>query len=121
MNVGKEGIGFVAESSKKKNKKKRKHVAPPTPHVPFDICCTKEEWTKLKGKKKVKVTGVSSAKGLKSSAVSSSQETQTTKTRVFSPTLNNFGRKYNPHCVLFRDYYGDVYDKYVNIFDGYIK
>jgi hypothetical protein len=61
MNMGKEGISFVAESSKKKNKKK-KHVAPPTPHVPFDICCTKEEWAELKGKKKVKVTGVSGAK-----------------------------------------------------------
>jgi hypothetical protein len=111
MNMGKEGIGFVAESSKKKNKKK-KHVAPPTPYVSFDICCTKEEWTELKGKKKVKVTGVSGAKGLKSSAVSSSQDSPTTKTRVFGPTHNNFGGKYNPHCVLFRDYYGDVYDKY---------
>ena len=26
----------------------------------------------------------------------------------------------NPHYVLFRDYYGDVYTKYVGPFDGYI-
>jgi hypothetical protein len=26
----------------------------------------------------------------------------------------------NPHYVLFRDYYGDVYAKYVGLNDGYI-
>jgi hypothetical protein len=69
MTKGKEGLGFVAESSKKrdlglmaeplkkknkKNKKKKKKKKPaaaaPTPHVPFDICYTEEEWEELKGK-----------------------------------------------------------------------
>jgi hypothetical protein len=59
MIKGKEGLGFLAESSKrgnlglvaehskkkKKNKKKKKPAAAaPTPHVPFDICYTEEEW-----------------------------------------------------------------------------
>jgi hypothetical protein len=35
-------------------------------------------------------------------------------------THNNFAGKYNPHYVLFRDYYGDVYAKYVGPYDGYI-
>jgi hypothetical protein len=73
MIKGKEGLGFVAESSKrgnlglvakplkkkKKNKKKKKKekkkkpaAAAPTPHVPFDICYTEEEWEELKGKEK---------------------------------------------------------------------
>jgi hypothetical protein len=62
MTKGKEGLGFVAESSKKrdlglvaeplkkkkknkKNKKKKKKptAAAPIPHVPFDICYTEEE------------------------------------------------------------------------------
>jgi uncharacterized membrane protein YebE (DUF533 family) len=48
MNKGKEGLGFVAESStkkkkSKKNKKKKKHTATPTPQVPFDICYTEED------------------------------------------------------------------------------
>jgi hypothetical protein len=58
MIKGKEGLGFVAESSKKgdlgleaepskkknKNKnKKKKPAAAPTPHVPFDICYIEEE------------------------------------------------------------------------------
>jgi hypothetical protein len=60
MTKGKEGLGFVVESSKKrdlglvaesskkkKNKKKKPAAAAaaaaPTPHVPFDICYTEEE------------------------------------------------------------------------------
>jgi hypothetical protein len=77
MNKGKEGLKFVAESSekkKKKSKKKKKHAASPTPHVPFDICYTKEEWEELKEKNKVEETGVSRSKGPESSAVASSPE-----------------------------------------------
>jgi hypothetical protein len=53
MTKGKEGLGFVVESSKKrdlrlvaepskkkKKKKKKPAAATPTPHVPFDICYT---------------------------------------------------------------------------------
>jgi hypothetical protein len=36
LNVGKEGLGFVLGSNKKKNKKKNKNGLP-APHVPFDI------------------------------------------------------------------------------------
>jgi hypothetical protein len=74
MIKGKEGLRFVAESSKKrdlglvaepskknkKNNNKKKPAAAPTPHVPFDICYTEEEWEELKGKEKeVEETGVS--------------------------------------------------------------
>jgi hypothetical protein len=98
MTKGKEGLGFVAKSSKKrdlelvaeplkkkkKNKKKKKKKKPaaaaPTPHVPFDICYTEEEWEKLKGKEeKVEVTGVSGSKGPESPAGSSSPESPAPK------------------------------------------
>jgi hypothetical protein len=140
MTKGKEGLGFVAESSKKRdlglvaepskkknknkknNKKKKPTAAAPTPHVPFDICYTEEEWEELKGKeKKVEVTGVSGSKGLESLAGSSSPESPAPKAGVSGPTHNNFVGKYNPHYVLLRDYYGDVYAKYVGPYDGYIE
>jgi hypothetical protein len=148
MTKGKEGLGFVAESSKKrdlglvaeplkkkkknkknkKNKKKKKKkkkkpaAAAPTPHVPFDICYAEEEWEELKGKEeKVEVTGVSGSKGPESPAGSSSPESPAPKARVFGPTHNDFAGKYNPHYVLLMDYYGDVYDKYVGPYDGYIE
>jgi hypothetical protein len=136
MTKGKEGLGFVAESSKKrdlglvaepskkkkKNKKKKPATAAPTPHVPFDICYTEEEWEELKGKeKKVEETGVSGSKGLESPVGSSSPESLAPKAEVSGPTHNNFAGKYNPHYVLLRDYYGDVYAKYVGPYDGYIE
>jgi hypothetical protein len=140
MFKGKEGLGFVVESSKKrdlglvaesskkkkknknKNKKKKHAAAAPTPHVPFDICYTEEEWEELKGKeKKIKVTGVSGSKGPESPAGSSSPESPAPKVRVSGPTHNDFTGKYNPHYVLLRDYYGDVYAKYVGPYDGYIE
>jgi hypothetical protein len=137
MTKGKEGLGLVAESSKKrdlglvaepskkknnKNKKKKHAAAAPTPHVPFDICYTEEEWEELKGKKeKVEVTGVSGSKGPESLAGSSSPESPAPKAGVFGPTHNDFAGKYNPHYVLLRDYYGDVYAKYVGPYDGYIE
>jgi hypothetical protein len=133
---GKEGLGFVAESSKKrdlglvaepskkkkKNKKKKKPIATaPTPHVSFDICYTEEEWEELKGKeKKVKETGVSGSKGPESPAGSSSPESPAPKAKVSDPTHNNFAGKYNPHYVLLKDYYGDFYAKYVGPY-GYIE
>jgi hypothetical protein len=76
----KEGLRLVAESSKKKkknkkNNKKKKPAASPTPHVPFDICYTKEEWEELKGKEKeIEETRVSRSKGPESPAGSSSPE-----------------------------------------------
>jgi hypothetical protein len=141
MNKGKEGLRFVAESSKKrdlglvvepfkkkkKNKKKKKKPAAataPTPHVPFDICYTEEEWEELKGKEKeekVEVTGVSGSEGSESPAGSSSLESPAPKARVSGPTHNDFAGKYNPHYVLLRDYYGDVYARYVGPNDGYIE
>jgi hypothetical protein len=140
MFKGKEGLGFFVESSKKRDlglvaepskkkkknkkikKKKKKPAAAPTPHVPFDICYTKEEWEELKGKeKKVKETGVSGSKGSESPASSSSLESPAPKVGVSGPTHNNFVGKYNPHYVLLRDYYGDVYAKYVGPYDGYIE
>ena len=36
-------------------------------------------------------------------------------------THNNFAGTSNPHYVLFRDYYGDVYAKYVGPYDGYVS
>jgi hypothetical protein len=116
MNKGKEGLGFVAESSKRgnlglvaeplkkkkknknKNKKKKKKKKPaaaaaPTPHVPFDICYTEEEWEELKGKEKeekVEVTVVSGSKGAESPAGSSSPESLAPKARVSGPTHNDF-------------------------------
>jgi hypothetical protein len=36
-------------------------------------------------------------------------------------TPNDFAGNANPHYVLFRDYYGDVYAKYVGPFDGLIE
>jgi hypothetical protein len=39
-------------------------LLPSTPHVPFDICYTEEEWEELKVKeKKIEETGVSGSKG----------------------------------------------------------
>jgi hypothetical protein len=35
--------------------------------------------------------------------------------------ITNFAGKYNPHYVLCRDYYGNVYAKYVGPYDGYIE
>ena len=35
-------------------------------------------------------------------------------------THDDFAGIANPHYVLFRDYYGDVYAKYVGPYDGYI-
>jgi hypothetical protein len=144
MIKGKEGLGFVVESSKKgdlglvaepskkkkknkknkkkKKKKKKKPAAAPTPHVPFDICYTEEEWEELNGKKKkIEETGVSGSKGLESPASSSSPESSPPKAGVSGPTHNDFAGKYNPHYVLLRDYYGDVYAKYVGPYDGYIE
>jgi hypothetical protein len=84
MIKGKEGLGFVAESSKKGNlglvaepskKKKKKPAAAPTPHVPFDIRYIEEEWEELNGKKKkIEESGVSGSKGPESPAGSSSLE-----------------------------------------------
>jgi hypothetical protein len=118
----------VAEPSKKKkknkkNKKKKKPAdAAPTPHVPFEICYTEEEWEELKGKeKKVEETGVSGSKGPESPAGSSSPESPAPKAGVSVPTHNNFVGKYNPHYVLLKYYYGDVYAKYVGPYDGYIE
>jgi hypothetical protein len=151
MTKGKEGLGFVSKSSKKrdlglvaesskkkkknkkkkkknKNKKKKKKkkkkpaAAAPTPHVPFDIHYIEEEREELKGKeKKVEETGVFGTKGPESLAGSSSPESPIPKAGVSGPTHNNFAGKYNPHYVLLRDYYGDVYAKYVGPYDGYIK
>jgi hypothetical protein len=132
MIKGKEGLGFVAESSKKgnlglvaepsKKKKKKKPAAAPIPHVPFDICYTEEEWEELNGKKKkIEETGVSGSKGPESLAGSSSLESLVPKAEVSGATHNNFARKYNPHYVLLRDYYGDAYAKYVGPYDGYIE
>lgn len=134
---GKEGLGFVAESSKKgdlclvaesskkkknkKNKKKTKPAAAPTPHVPFDICYTEEEWEELNGKKKIEETGVSGSKVPESPVSSSTPESPLPKAGVSGPSHNNFAGKYNPHYVLLRDYYGDVYAKYVGPYDGYIE
>jgi hypothetical protein len=115
---------LVAEPSKKKkkNKKKKPAAAAPTPHVPFDICYTEEEWEELKGKEKeVEETRVSGSKGPESPAGSSSLESPAPKAGVSGPTHNNFVGKYNPHYVLLRDYYGDVYAKYVGPYDGYIE
>jgi hypothetical protein len=121
----------VAEPLKKKkknkknnNNKKKPAAAAPTPHVPFDICYTEEEWEELKAKEKeekVEVTGVSGSKGPESSAGSSSPESLAPKARVFGPTHNDFAGKYNPHYVLLRDYYGDVYARYVGLYDSYIE
>jgi hypothetical protein len=36
-------------------------------------------------------------------------------------THNDFAGKTNPHYVLIRDYYGDVYAKYVGPYDGFIS
>jgi hypothetical protein len=136
MIKGKEGLRFVAKSSKKgrlglvtesskkknKNKKKKKPAAAPTPHVPFDIHYTEEEWEELKGKEKeIEETRVSGSKGPESPAGSSSLESPAPKGGVSGSTHNNFTGKYNPHYVLLRDYYGDVYDKYVGPYDGYIE
>jgi hypothetical protein len=119
MIKGKEGLRFVAESSKKKKKKPN---AAPTPHVPFDICYTEEEWEELKGKeKKVEEIRVFESKGSESPAGPSSPESPAPKARVSGPTHNNFAGKYNPHYVLLKDYYGDVYTKYVGPYDGYIE
>jgi hypothetical protein len=124
MIKGKEGLRFVDESSKKKkkNNKKKKPDAAPTPHVPFDICYTEEEWEELKGKeKKVEEIGVFGSKGPESPAGPSSPESPAPKAGVSGPTHNNFAGKYNPHYVLLKDYYGDVYAKYVGPYDGYIE
>jgi hypothetical protein len=137
MIKGKEGLGFVAESSKKgdlrlvaepskkkkKNKKKKSvAAAAPTPHVPFDICYTEEEWEELKGKeKKVEETGVSGSKGPESPAGSSSPESPPPRPESLALRINNFAGKYNPHYVLLKDYYGDVYAKYIGPCDGYIE
>jgi hypothetical protein len=118
MNKGKEGLGFVAESSKKrdlglvaeplkkkkknkKNKKKKKKKKPaaaaPTPHVLFYICYTEEKWEELKGKEKeekVEVTRVSGSKGPESPAGSSCPESLAPKARVSGPTHNDFAGKY---------------------------
>jgi hypothetical protein len=109
MTKGKEGLGFVVESSnkrdlglvvepskkkknnknkknKKKKKKKKPDAAAPTPHVPFDICYKEEEWEELKGKeKKVEETGVSMSKGPESPAGSSSPESPAPMAGVFGP------------------------------------
>jgi hypothetical protein len=112
------GLGFVAEYSKKNknkknNNKKKKTAAAPTPHVPLDICYTEEEWEELKGKeKKIEETGVSRSKGPESPAP---------KAGVSGLAHNDFAGKYNPHYVLLRDYYGDVYAKYVGPYNGYIE
>jgi hypothetical protein len=135
MNKGKEGLGFIAESSKKeglgffaesskkkKKNKKKKPAAAPTPHVPFDICYIEEEWEELKGKeKKVEETGVLGPKGPESPAGSSSPESPAPKAGVSGASHNNFAGKYNPHYVLLRNYYGDVYAKYVGPYNGYIE
>jgi hypothetical protein len=114
MNKGKEGLRFVAESSKKgelrfvaesskkkknENNNKKLPATAPTPHVPFDIRYI-EEWEELTGKKKVEDTGVSGPKGPESADVSSSPESLTPKVGVSRPTKNNFAGKYNPHYVL---------------------
>jgi hypothetical protein len=94
MIKGKEGLRFVAKSSKKggleyvaeSSKKKKKPAATPTPHVPFDICYTKEEWEELKGKeKKIKETRVSGSKGPESPARPSSSESPAPKAGVSGP------------------------------------
>jgi hypothetical protein len=141
MFKGKEGLRFVAESSKKgdlglvaepskkkkkkknkKNKKKSKPAATPTPHVPFDIFYTEEELEELNGKKKkIEETGVSGPKGPESPASSSSPESPPPKAGASGPSHNDFAGKYNPHYVLLRDYYGDVYARYVGPYDGYIE
>jgi hypothetical protein len=125
MNKGKEGHRFVAKSSKKKkknkNNKKKKPDAAPTPHVPFDIFYIEEEWVELKGKKKIKETGVSRPKGPESQAGPSSPESPAPKAKVSGPTHNNFAGKYNPHYVLLMDYYGEVYAKYVGPYDGFTE
>jgi hypothetical protein len=121
------GLRFVAEYSKKKknkknNNKKKKTAAAPTPHVPLDICYTEEEWEDLKGKeKKIEETGVSRSKGPESLAWPSSPESSAPKAGVSGLAHNDFAGKYNPHYVLLRDYYGDVYAKYVGPYDGYIE
>jgi hypothetical protein len=71
--------------------------------------------------KKIKETGVSGSKGPESLVGSSSLESPAPKDRVSGPTHNDFVGKYNPHYVLLRDYYGDVYAKYVGPYDGYIE
>jgi hypothetical protein len=43
------------------------------------------------------------------------------RTRVSGPTHHDFAGKYNPHYVLLRDYYGDVYAEYVGPYDGYTE
>ena len=35
-------------------------------------------------------------------------------------TRNDFAGTNNPHYVLFRDYYGDVYAQYIGPYDGYV-
>jgi hypothetical protein len=110
----KEGLGFVVESSKKrdlglvaesskmkkKNKKKKHAAAAPTPHVPFDICYTEEEWEELKGKeKKIEVTGVSGSKGPESPAGSSSLESPAPKSE--SPALLTMILQENITLIMF--------------------
>jgi hypothetical protein len=106
--------------SPQRRRRRKKTVAPPTPHVPFDICYVEEEWVELKVKEKVEETGVSGSKGPES-PVASSPESLAPKARVSVPSHNNFAGKYNPQYVLLKDYYGDVYAKYVGPFDGYIE
>jgi hypothetical protein len=106
---GKEGLRFVVDSSKKrdlglvaepskkkkKNKKKKPAAATLTPHVPFYICYTQEEWKKLKGKeKKIEETRVSGSKGPESPAGSSSPKSPPPKAGVSDPTHNDFIGKY---------------------------
>jgi hypothetical protein len=67
------------------------------------------------------VTRVSGPKGPESLAGSSCLESPAPKGGVSNPTHNNFVGKYNPHYVLLKDYYGDVYAKYVGPYDGYIE
>jgi hypothetical protein len=90
--------------------------------LPFNICYTEEEWEELKGKEnKVEETGVSRSQGPESPAGPSSPESSAPKAGVSDPMHNNFAGKYNPHYVLLKDYYGDVYAKYVGPYDGFIE
>lgn len=69
---------------------------------------------KAKKKKKNKKKKTNPAQAKKNTIVSGEATRGNT-------TPNDFAGKANPHYVLFRDYYGDVYAKYVGPFDGLIE
>jgi hypothetical protein len=136
MIKGKEGLGFVAKSSKKgisdwwpspqrrrRRTRRRRSLLLLPPFLMFHLTfVTQRRSGRLKGKeKKVEETGVSGSKGPKSPASSSSPVSPAPKAGVSGPTHNNFAGKYNPDYVLLKDYYGDVYAKYVGPYDGYMS